>query len=420
MLADQWALSDPVVLGASEAWSQSRGEGVVVAVLDSGVQVDHPDLAASLWTNGAEQPGNGIDDDANGVVDDIHGANILNGGANIGDDEGHGTHVAGIIAAQGANGIGGAGLAPGAKLMIVKVLDANRVGTSSTLADGIRYAVNEGAQILNVSLNGEATTEELDDALRYAGEHGATIVAAAGNNSRDIDARPSYPASSPAASVLTVTATGQQANLMSFANRGLQSVDLAAPGSQILSTARGSRYEQRAGTSMAAPYAAGALALLAAARPDLAQADLRAALLSSARRSGALAGLIGAGQLNVGAAMHQLLPGGAWHVRAGARAAASASAPARTQARLRLRTGRSARAGRRSQLRWTAKGAANVTRWRVSLDGRTAAKLSQTHTRVLHKRIARAGQHRWKVVGYDATNTRIVSGTRSFQVLRRR
>ncbi|HWC25856.1 MAG TPA: S8 family serine peptidase, partial [Solirubrobacteraceae bacterium] len=243
LLVDQWALSDPDATGAPEAWTQSTGDGVLVAVLDSGVQLNHPDLAASLWRNPAEIPGNGADDDRNGYVDDVHGANIITSGGNVDDDEGHGKHVAGIVAARAGNGTGGAGIAPGARIMAVKVLDARRTGNSTLLARGIRYAVDEGARILNVSLNGDGTSPDLDDALRYAGEHGATVVASAGNNARDLDLRPSYPASSSLPAVLSITAAEQSGDLLAAANRGLQAVDRAAPGASILSTARGSSYE---------------------------------------------------------------------------------------------------------------------------------------------------------------------------------
>ena len=272
LLKEQWALSDPS-LGAAEAWTQSRGDGVVVAVLDSGLQLDHPDLAANLWTNPGERPGNGVDDDHNGFVDDVHGANLLNRSGDVDDDRGHGTHVAGIVAAIAGNGVGGSGLAPRAQIMAVKVLDGGRVSDSSLLAEGIRYAVDQGARILNVSLNGETSTRELDQAIAYAGSRGATIVASAGNAGRNIDLVPSYPAASPNPAVLSVTASGERGQLLAFANRGLGSVDLAAPGTDIVSTSIGSGYDTRSGTSMAAPHVSAALALLAAARPDLGQAS---------------------------------------------------------------------------------------------------------------------------------------------------
>ncbi len=311
LFARQWALSDPAALGAPAAWSQSRGAGVVVAVVDGGAQPDHPDLSGRLWTNPGEIPGNGVDDDANGYVDDVNGANVLTGDGDIRDRDGHGTHVAGIIAARAGNGRGGAGIAPAARVMVVKVFDRADGATTGGLAAGIRYAVGAGARILNVSLNGDRETAELADAVRHAGARGATIVASAGNHGRDIDALPSYPAASADAAVLTVTAGDRRGALLALGNRGARSVDLAAPGESILSTTIGSRYERRHGTSMAAPLVAGSLALLAAARPDLGQPALRDALLQGAARRR----LAGAPRLDVAAAMHRVLPGARWRSR---------------------------------------------------------------------------------------------------------
>jgi len=132
LLGQQWALraSDPI--GAREAWTRSTGRGVVVAVIDSGVQIDHPDLASNIWTNPGEVV-NGVDDDANGYVDDVHGVNLLDDNANVADDEGHGTHIAGIVAARAGNGVGGSGLAPQAQIMPVKVSSAATVGSASGL-----------------------------------------------------------------------------------------------------------------------------------------------------------------------------------------------------------------------------------------------------------------------------------------------
>jgi subtilisin family serine protease len=413
LLSDQWALAEPRAIGAEEAWTQSHGDGVLVAILDSGVQLNHPDLAANLWRNPNEIPGNGKDDDNNGYVDDVNGANMFSDNGNVNDDEGHGTHVAGIVAARAGNGIGGSGLAPNARIMAVKVLDSNRSGNSSLLASGIHYAVDEGARILNVSINGDGTSSDLTAALRYATDKGATIVASAGNNSRNLDLTPSYPASSNEPSVLSVTATDEGGGIVGFANRGLRSVDIAAPGDAILSTARGSGYELRSGTSMAAPYVAGALALLSAARPDLSEADLRAALVASAPKRSILSGLLGGGGLDVGAAMHALLPGAKW--RAAGSDAATATTPG--PAALTLRAGGQVRAGRRATLRWSATGVDSVARWRVSLDGRRVATLDGGDPRVLRRRIARAGSHRWRVVGFDEAGAKVVAAVRSFRVL---
>jgi subtilisin family serine protease len=406
-------LDHPAATGAPEAWTQSKGDGVVVAILDSGVQLDHPDLAPNLWTNVDEVAGNGVDDDRNGYVDDVHGANIIAPDASTNDDEGHGTHVAGIVAAPAGNGAGGAGIAPGARIMSVKVLDANRTGNSSLLARGIRYAVDEGARILNISLNGDGTSIDLDDALRYAGDHGATVVASAGNNSRDLDLRPSYPASSSLPSVLSVSATGRSGGLLPIANRGQNSVDIAAPGASILSTARDSRYELRQGTSMAAPFVSGALALLAAARPDLPQSALRDALLQSAPRGAPLAGLLGSGSLDVGAAMHRVLPGAMWRNAPAAAPTGTATASVRVLAKSRMRSGA-------ATVRWRASGDQRVSQWRVTLDGRRVGSVAKGKRSLLRKRVSRAGQHRWKVVGLDATGSRVVAAARSFRVVRGR
>ncbi len=275
LLASQWALSDPAAIGAQEAWSQSTGAGVLVAVLDTGVQLDHPDLAANIWTNPGEIAGNGIDDDRSGIVDDVHGANMFDMSANVNDDNGHGTHVAGIVAARQGNGVGGSGIAPDAKILPVKVLNSGMSGDTDTLAYGIRYAVDRGAKILNVSVNTDAQTDIVDAAVRYAGEHGAIVVASAGNNGRNIDLQPSYPASLADPAVFSVGAEDQDGLLWELSNTGLLSVDLAAPGARVASTTRGSAYQSRSGTSAAAPFVAGSLALLSAARPDLSMSALR-------------------------------------------------------------------------------------------------------------------------------------------------
>ena len=417
LLPDQWALAEPHATGAEVAWTQSHGSGVVVALLDTGVQLDHPDLAGSLWKNPGEVV-NGKDDDGNGFVDDVNGANMFTGDGNVADDEGHGTHVAGIVAARAGNGVGGAGIAPGATIMPVKVLDSNRSGNSTVLARGIRYAIDMGARILNVSINGDTTTPDLTAALKYASDKGATVVASAGNNSRNLDLTPSYPASSTEPSVLTVTATDQAGGLPDFANRGLNSVDLAAPGDFILSTARGSGYENRSGTSMSAPFVSGALALLQAARPDMSEPALRGALLATAPKPGLLAGLLGGGGgggLDVGAAMHAILPGAMWRSSPGGAVAAQTASGS-----VRVRVGGRTRAGRRATVRWSASGVDGVTTWRILLDGHRVASRSVDDTPTLRRTIARAGKHRWKVVAYDAGANRIASGTRSFSVLRAR
>jgi subtilisin family serine protease len=413
LLNQQWGL-EQAITGAPEAWTQSHGAGVLVAILDSGVQLNHPDLAKNLWRNPNEIPGNNVDDDHNGYVDDVNGANIKELNGNVEDDNGHGTHVAGIVAAQAGNGVGGSGIAPDATIMAVKVLDANRSGDSSRLAKGIVYAVDRGAKILNVSINGDGTSGDLDAALKYAGSKGATVVASAGNNSRDIDVTPSYPASSTEPAVLVATATTPTGTLISIANRGLRSIDLAAPGGSILSTARGGGYELREGTSMAAPFVAGSLALLAGARPDLPQSTLRDALVQSAPRPSLLSGLLGGGALNVAAALHRVLPGSLWK---DSPTQDVALALGESQATLEVSSKSRVRKGRSATVRWTATGAANVVQWRVSLNGKSIKTLPGT-TSALRKRVNKAGANRWKVVGLDAEGETIVAATRKFKVVK--
>jgi subtilisin family serine protease len=410
LLGDQWALgSGAATIDAPPAWNVSRGAGVVVAVLDSGVQLSHPELRNNLWTNPGEVPGNGLDDDHNGYTDDVHGANTLTRGGNVEDDEGHGTHVAGIVAAAAGNGVGGSGVAPNAQIMPVKVLDAQRGGDTGLLADGIRYAVDRGARILNVSINGDGSSEDLQSAVDYANSKGATIVASSGNNSRSIDLAPSYPASLPSPAILSVTASDEDGGVIAAANRGVRSVDLAAPGSMILSTARGSGFELRSGTSMAAPHVSGALALLASASPGASQGQLRDLLIASARRSSGLSGLLGGGLLDVGEAMHRLRPD----------AATAQTAAAGTKPRLRLKATR-ARAGARAKMRWSASGAASVHRWKVTLDGHKVATRAGRPKGTIRAKVSTTGRHRWKVVGLDAAGKRVVTAKAAFRVLARR
>jgi subtilisin family serine protease len=305
---DQWALQGDQPMGAASAWRQTTGGDVTVAVIDSGVDLSHPDLAANLWTNPGEIPGNGIDDDGNGYVDDVHGYDFVDGAGNPQDQNGHGTHVAGIIAARGGNGIGGSGVAWRARLMVVRVLDAQARGTTSTVAQGVRYAVANGARIINLSLAGPASTKDLEDAVAYAQQRGVLVVAAAGNDGRDLAAGPTYPAGYSFDNVLGVAATDESGGLSAISDYG-PGVDLSAPGVDILSTALGGGYEWRTGTSMAAPHVAGALALLAAARPDLDWRGLRDALLAGVRHIGLP---VETGALDAGAALRTVIAPAAW------------------------------------------------------------------------------------------------------------
>src|SRR5436190_4813284 len=273
----QWPLAARGSLRAPLAWQQSTGDGALVAVLDTGVQLGRPELKGHIWTNPGEVPGNGRDDDGDGVVDDVHGADFVNGDGTPADDNGHGTHVAGIIAAHGL----ARGLAPGATILPVKVLGAAKAGNAHWLTEGIDYAVAHGARILNVSVNGDGASEELEAAIVRAQDAGALIVASAGNDARDLSARPSYPVSYPEPAVVGVGATDASGVRAPFSNFGA-GVDVTAPGVDIISLGtHGLAY--RSGTSMAAAYASATLALEAAAAPARSAGALRDALLRSAR-----------------------------------------------------------------------------------------------------------------------------------------
>jgi subtilisin family serine protease len=325
-VGEQWALQGDAPMGTETAWRQTTGADVTVAVIDSGVDLGHPDLAPNLWTNPGEVPGNGIDDDGNGYVDDVHGYDFVGGDGDPQDENGHGTHVAGIIGARGGNGIGGAGVAWRVKLMAVRVLDADARGTTTSVAEGIRYAVANGARIVNLSLAGPSPTPELEDAVRFAQDHGVLVVVAAGNEGTDLAAAPTYPAAYGEANVLGVAATAQDGGLSSVSDYG-PGADLAAPGEQILSTALGGGYEWRTGTSMAAPHVAGALVLLAAARPDLDATGLRDALLGHVRHTGVA---VETGGLDVGAALQAVIAPDLWKAAPAALLATTRSATTKT------------------------------------------------------------------------------------------
>ncbi|MFL5846060.1 MAG: S8 family peptidase [Solirubrobacteraceae bacterium] len=401
LLDQQWPLARESVLGRAAAWQQTTGGGALVAILDTGADFAHVDLQGAFWTNPAEIAGNGIDDDKDGYVDDVHGADIVNDDGDPSDDEGHGTHVAGIIAARAGNGEGGAGLAPDARIMIVKVLDEHRAGTAGGLADGIRYAVAHGAQIINTSVNGEGTSRPLQEAIRAAGAAGAVVVASAGNDGRSLDVSPSYPASYNDLSIISVASTGLTGELSSFSNRGLTSVDVAAPGEDVLSTSSDGGYELRSGTSMATPYVSATLALLQSVRPDLQGAGLKAALLAGTRSSAVLTGLLGGGALDAAAALRGAVGATDWQG---------------TLEPLSVTPLPATRAARGAVLNWSLGGdAAAVSRVRVSVDNRTVATRPALTPDFLRVR-ARAGLHRFRVVALDAAGEPLAEAGGSFRV----
>lgn len=274
---DQWYLRSG---NLQKSWDLLRTRGiaaggdssVVVAVIDTGVDYTHEDLKDNIWVNTKEIPGNGIDDDGNGYIDDVYGVDLETGRDSGMDDNGHGTHVAGIIAASN-NHIGVVGLVYNVKLMPIKAGMASGFFNQSQIAKGILYAYNNGADVINMSFGGSASTIAVQDALETAYTR-CVLVAAAGNDgapNEGLLARPTYPAAlSYVMGVMSVDMSGVESGFTNYDVRAYSSVEyeVYAPGSQILSTIPGNRYATWSGTSMAAPYVSAMAALLRSAYPD--------------------------------------------------------------------------------------------------------------------------------------------------------
>jgi subtilisin family serine protease len=369
--AEQWALQGDAPMGIDTAWRQTTGADVTVAIIDSGTDLTHPDLAPNLWTNPGEIPGNGIDDDGNGYVDDVHGYDFVDGDGTPQDLNGHGTHVAGIVGARGGNGVGGSGVAWRARLMTVRVLDAQARGTTTAVAQGIRYAVDNGARIVNLSLAGPSSTPDLEAAVQYAQARGVLIVAAAGNDGADLTTAPTYPAAYGEDNVLGVAATTRDGGLSSVSDYG-PGADIAAPGEEILSTALGGGYEWRTGTSMAAPEVAGALVLLAAARPDLDGNGLRDALLAGVRHTGLP---VSGGALDIGAALHGVIAPSAWkNAPAEALSSYASTTPAGSKAKSTTAAKKKAAAKPKAKAKKLSKKAKALARAKAKAKARAKAK----------------------------------------------
>lgn len=279
---NEWNLN---AINAPEVWNQGyTGSGVIVAVIDTGVDYFHSDLEANMWTNGGEIAGNGIDDDGNGYVDDVRGWDFVNGDNDPMDLNGHGTHVSGTIAAEN-NGYGATGVAYNALIMPVQVLSASGSGTWAGVAAGIRYAVDNGADIINLSLGG-GYSSAIESALAYASQNNVFVAAAAGNEYAGV---PGFPAqhSSSLSNVLSVGAHTSSNFRSSFSNRvgGSGAVQVDAPGSGVYSTVPGEGYANYSGTSMASPHVAGLAALALSANPNLSASELRQLIAQGANRS---------------------------------------------------------------------------------------------------------------------------------------
>lgn len=269
-----------------QAWEAlPKGHEVLVAVLDTGLDASHPDLAAVAWqnpgetgvdANGNDKRFNGIDDDGNGMVDDWQGWNFVAGNNTISDDQGHGTHIVGIIAATSNNGLGMAGIASNARILPVKVLDGNGYGSYTQVAEGIRYAADMGARIINLGFGGLGSSQMMQDAVNYALSKGVLLVAAAGNGGLNSTY---YPAAYPG--VVAVGSVDNVLNWSPFSSSG-NHISLVAPGVGILSTWPGGSYQEESGTSMASAHVSGVAALLAGQAGFESTEKIRSALLGSA------------------------------------------------------------------------------------------------------------------------------------------
>ena len=290
--------------------AKSGKRQVIVALIDTGVDITHPELSGSIWTNTGEIPGDGIDNDGNGYIDDVYGWNFYDNNAQVftGTDDNHGTHSAGTIAAA-RNGVGTVGICDPAyvKIMVIKTLGTSSgVGTVSNVVKAIRYAQVNGASICNLSFGTMKYSEELYQAIK---DSGMLFIVAAGNgdasgNGYSIDEQPMYPASFELDNIISVANLRFDGQLDRASNYGVRSVDLAAPGNYILSTITGNDYAYMSGTSMAAPMVTGTAAMLYSYDASLSLMDVRNRILQSARPIESLSGKVATGgMLDAGAAM---------------------------------------------------------------------------------------------------------------------
>jgi subtilisin family serine protease len=295
-------------IDAPEAWSLTTGSrSVVVAVIDTGINPNHPDLAANMWVNPGEIAGNGLDDDGNGFIDDVRGWDFANGDNNPMDDHGHGTHVAGTIGAVGNNGVGVAGVNWQVSLLAVKFLNAQGRGTTDAELSALNYVTmlrqTYGVNIVasNNSYGGGSFSTVERNTIDAQTKAGILFVAAAGNAGANNDgSSPNYPSSYDLPGIIAVAATNANDGLASFSSYGATSVDLGAPGVQILSTRSTGGYTTMSGTSMATPHVAGAVALAAAYRPDATAQQIKAAILDGTDPIASLQGeTVTGGRLNL-------------------------------------------------------------------------------------------------------------------------
>lgn len=304
---EQWALSNDGKNGgkanadvaALKAWLKTQGsDKVVVAVLDTGVDYTHADLVENIWHRPENVPE--YKDDELGTFDDEYGFNAADNQSDPMDENGHGTHCAGIIGAEGDNGEGIAGINWKVRIMPLKFLGRGGFGTTKDAIEAINYAIDRkrngvNLKVISASWGSPAYSKALEDTIRAAGEEGILFVAAAGNNGTSNDKNPHYPSNFALPNVISVAALDRSDQLASFSNFGIKTVHVAAPGKEILSTWLNDQYREASGTSMATPYVSGVAALVLASEPNLSVEKLRERLLRSVDKIDTLNGRIESG-----------------------------------------------------------------------------------------------------------------------------
>lgn len=316
MFNDQWALNNvgqnggkqKADIGALQAWTKTKGtKKVVVAVLDTGVDYTHNDLVTNMWIRPDNVPA--YKDDELGSINDRHGFNADENLSDPMDENGHGTHCAGVIGAVGDNNEGIAGINWEVEIMALKFLGRSGFGSTKNAIEAINYAVDRkrngvNIRVISASWGSTAKSKALEDAIRAAGEEGILFVAAAGNDATDNDKRPHYPSNYKLPNVISVAALDRNDQLAGFSNYGAKTVHIAAPGKDILSTWLKDAYREASGTSMATPQVSGVAALILSTDPRMGVDKLRDRLLKSVDKLDSLNGKVeNGGRLNAAKAV---------------------------------------------------------------------------------------------------------------------